>query len=72
MGIDERKHVLIKDRFEDALVELAATQSVVKELAASVSEDKHKIALLHGGLEGAIGQISKTQGAIDQLQVHAS
>ena len=67
MGIDDRRHVLVKDRFEDAVVEIAATQSVVQELAASVSEDKHKIALLHGSLEGAIGQISKTQGAVDQL-----
>lgn len=65
MGVDDRRHVLVKDRFEDAVVEIAATQSAVRDLAASVSEDKHKIALLHGGLEGAIGQISKTQGAID-------
>ena len=72
MGIDDRRHVLVKDRFEDAVVEIAATQSAVQELAALVSEDKHKISLLHGGLEGAIGQISKTQGAVDQLQVHAS
>lgn len=55
MGIDDRRHVLVKDRFENAVVEIAATQSVVRELAASVSEDKHKIDLLHGSLEGAIG-----------------
>jgi hypothetical protein len=27
MNVDERRHVLIKDRFEDAVVEIAATQA---------------------------------------------
>ena len=57
MGIDSRRHVLIKDRFEDAVIELAKTQDVVSKLAASATEDKRKIALLGGRLEGAVGEI---------------
>ena len=29
MGIDSRRHVLIKDRFEDAVQDIAQTQSMV-------------------------------------------
>jgi hypothetical protein len=29
LGIDNRRHVLIKDRFEDAVLDIAQTQSMV-------------------------------------------
>ena len=45
---------------------------MVKQLAASMSEDKKKIALLGGRLEGAVGQISKTQNALDQISEMAA
>lgn len=37
MNVDDRRHVLIKDRFEDALTEIAATQASLQQLAASVA-----------------------------------
>ena len=43
MGVDERRHVLIKDRFEDAVVEIAETQKAVKQIAGAVAEDRKNI-----------------------------
>jgi hypothetical protein len=35
MGVDERRHVLIKDRFEDAVAEIVATQDLVRQVAGA-------------------------------------
>ena len=40
MGVDQRRHVLIKDRFEDAVGEIAATQAAVKEIAGLAAQDR--------------------------------
>ena len=40
MGADQHRHVLIKDRFEDAVVEIAATQAAVKEIAGLAAQDR--------------------------------
>ena len=40
MGIDDRRHVLIKDRFEDAMIEIVATQEAVKEIAGHAAQDR--------------------------------
>ena len=50
MGVDERRHVLIKDRFEDAVNDIAATQGMVKEIAGLAAQDRRKINLIGGRL----------------------
>ena len=40
MGIDERRHVLIKDRFEDAVVEIAEAKDIIHKVAAVVKQDR--------------------------------
>ena len=50
MGIDDRRHVLIKDRFEDALIEIVATQEKVSEIAGFVAQDRQKIDRIGGKL----------------------
>jgi hypothetical protein len=57
MGVDSRRHVLIKDRFEDAVAEIAATQDMVKEIASLAAQDRKNINLIGGRLEGAVGEI---------------
>ena len=39
MGIDDRRHVLIKDRFEDAVQDIVQTQDMVNKLAAKVNQE---------------------------------
>ena len=36
MGIDDRRHVLIKDRFEDAVVEIAEAKDIIQKVAVAV------------------------------------
>ena len=64
MGVDQNRHVLIKDRFEDAVAEIAATQAAVKDIAGMAAQDRKKINLIGGRLEGAVGEIVETQDSV--------
>ena len=58
MGVDQHRHVLIADRFEDAVAEIAATQEAVKEIASLAAQDRQKIDLIGGRLQGVSGEIA--------------
>ena len=64
MGVDQHRHVLIKDRFEDAVAEIAATQAAVKDIAGMAAQDRKKINLIGGRLEGAVDEIVETQDSV--------
>ena len=67
MGVDQRRHVLIKDRFEDAVSEIVATQEAVKEIAGMAAQDRKKINLIGGRLEGVAGEVIDTQDSVKEI-----
>lgn len=67
MGIDERRHVLIKDRFEDAVVEIAEAKDIIHKVAAVVKQDREKISQIGGKLDGAFTEIAETQDTVTSL-----
>lgn len=44
--------------------EIVETQTVVETIAASLNQDKKKIAVIGGVLEGAVNEFSNTHGAL--------